>query len=115
VVEVEGLRIGSEEEATNVGDSGLDSPPEAATVRFREGEGDVRRDHGVLAGELVDEGPISGKPGQRTAGRLPRGERFPKDLVGQEAIIGHQGEKWGRERGSEGNDEAPESGHSRKR
>jgi hypothetical protein len=110
-VQVEGLGVGPEEESSNIGDTGQDPLSAEAPVRFSEGKGDVGGDDGMLPGELMHKRSVAAESGEGPTRSLTGAEGFAKDLIGQESIIGHEGEEGRGERSVEGNYEAANDRH----
>ncbi len=94
-VEMKRLGIGSEEQAPDIRGSRAKTLAQASAVSLGEGEGDVGGDDGMLTGEVVDEGAVAGEARERATGRLVAEQRFPEYLVGQESVVGHEGEDRG--------------------
>jgi hypothetical protein len=80
-------------------------------MRLREREGDTGRDDGMISRQVVYEGAVAGEAREGAAGGFTGDEGFAQYLVGQKAIVGHEGKQGRRKRSGEGNDQTPEDGH----
>jgi hypothetical protein len=115
-VEVERQPVRPQEWPSDVRNFREDPATKSNPVRFREREGDLGGDDGVLAGELVDERPVAGESGHGTAGGLAGEKRFAKDLVDEHPVVPKDGEEGRRKSPQEGESEgANNGGHPRTR
>jgi hypothetical protein len=115
-VEVERRPVRPQEWPSDVRNLREDSATKSNPVRFREREGDLGGDDGVLAGKLVDERPVAGESGHGTAGGLAGEKRFAKDLVDEHPVVPKDGEEGRGEGPQEGESEgANDDGHPRSR
>jgi hypothetical protein len=112
-VEVKGVGVGSKKESADVRNTNSESPPEAMPIPVGQREREARRYDRVLPRKMVDEGPVASESRERAPGGFPREERLAKDLIGQDAIIGHQGKEWEREGKTERNHEAAKDRHAK--
>ena len=91
-VQMERLRAGPQEPFPNVGNLGGETTMDPVSVTSGQGDGDLRRHDGMLAGKTVHQGPVPGKLGTSPFGGRVGLEEMSDRGVGQESKVGHETE-----------------------